>query len=251
MHKLLFLSLLMATGGEALTRDEVAGLKRKLLAVAAALGQPPTGYVKEQEAFDLPTASYLQKTKDPGKSDRRDWVSPSMTARFTGGERRIEEKSQDQLKKESEKKIAEAMAKGDYQAIGKITEEIQRQAGRTQLAVAEARKDPIALRIGLNALEGQTVDPDAVVFEKAGVIALLVDTEEEKASRLLVLFDPVALKETKTLSRVDLRQPDGGVSRKTAVYNARVELTGPAAEIKSWARRMNTGTALGQIDSGR
>lgn len=38
-----------------LTRDEVTVIKRKLMAVAEALGQPPAGYAKEDESFYLPT----------------------------------------------------------------------------------------------------------------------------------------------------------------------------------------------------
>jgi hypothetical protein len=38
-----------------LTRDEVTVIKRKLTAVAEALGQPPAGYGREDESFNLPT----------------------------------------------------------------------------------------------------------------------------------------------------------------------------------------------------
>ncbi len=229
-----------------LTRDEVAGLKKKLVAVAAAVGQPPAGYAKDDENFNLPTEAYTQKP-----SGKYNWVAPSMTSRFSGGGEKKAKKSQRQIQKEYEKKMAEAMAKGDYEALGTLGQEVQKQAGQAHLAEVEGRKDPIDMRVGLNTYQSQTIDPDAVVFEKPGVIALLVDTKEENRNRLLIFFDPVALKETKTLSRVDFKQPEGGVSKKTAVYNATVEFTGPAAEIKAWAAKINAGAVLGQIDSGR
>jgi len=254
MYRLLLIILLatiiptaaLAQEQSVLTRDEVALFKKKLVAVLAAVGQPPAGYTPEDEHFNLPTEAYQQK-----RSGRYDWVSPSVTSRFGGGGEKKAKESQEQLGQEFEKKMAQAMAKGDYEAIAKLAEEMQKKAGQAHLAEVEGRKVPIELQITLNTSQRQTIDPDMVVFEKSGVIALIVDKKDEKRNRLLVFFDPVALKETKTLSRVDFKQPEGGVVKKTAVLNATIEISGPAAEIKAWAQRINTGLILGQIDSGR
>ena len=229
-----------------LTRDEVGALKKKLVAVVNAMGQPPAGYAKEEERFNLPTETSM--VKEPGKFQ---WVTPSMSARFSGGGAKNARKSQEQLQEEYQKKIAEAIAKGNYEAMGKLAEEMQKKAGEAQLAEVEGKRDPIDLQVMLNTYQTHTLDSDMVVLEKSGVIALIVDNRNEKKNRLIVLFDPVALKETKTLSRAELKQPKEGVSKKNTVLNAAIELVGPAAETKAWVKQINTGAVLGQIDSGR
>ena len=229
-----------------LTRDEVTGLKKKLVAVSNAMGQPPAGYAKEDEQFNLPTEVY--KKEGSGKYQ---WVTPSMTSRFSGGGEKKAKKSQEQLQQDYEKKMAEAMAKGNYQEMAQLAQEMQKKAGEAHLAEVEGRKVPIEIHIMLNTYENQTLDSDMIVFEKPGVIALITDNKDENKNRLIVCFDPVTLKETKTLSRLEFNQPEDGVSKKTAVLNATIEIIGPAAEINTWAKQINTGAVLGQIDSDR
>ncbi|HLA51170.1 MAG TPA: hypothetical protein VJZ92_02850 [Thermodesulfobacteriota bacterium] len=63
-----------------LTRDEVVVVKKKLVAIFSSLGDAPTGYVKENEDFNLPTEFY--KNRDSGK------ISPihaSASQRFGEG----------------------------------------------------------------------------------------------------------------------------------------------------------------------
>ena len=227
-----------------LTRDEVGGLKKKLIAVVNAMGQPPSGYVKEDEQFNLPTEVYQK-----GNAGRYEWVTPSMTSRFSSGAEKKAKKSEEQLQKEYEKKVAEAIAKGNYEEMGKLAEEMQKKAGEAQLAEIEGRKVPIEIRIMLNSYETQTLDSDMIVLEKPGVIALIVDYKDENKNRLIICFDPVTLKETKTLSRMELKQPNDGVSKKTAVLNARIEIIGPAAETEAWVKQIDTNAVLGQIDT--
>ena len=229
-----------------LTRDEVGVLKKKLIAVVNAMGQPPSGYVKEEEQFYLPTEVYKK-----GNTGKYEWVTPSMTARFSGEGEKMARKSGEQLQKEYEKKVAEAIAKGNYEEMGKLAEEMQKKVGEAQLAAVEGRKVPIEIRIMLNTYQTQTLDSDMIVLEKPGVIGLIVDYKDENKNRLIVCFDPVTLKETKTLSRMELKQPDDGVSEKTAVLNATIEIVGPASEIKAWAKKINIGAVLAQIDSSR
>jgi hypothetical protein len=135
--------------------------------------------------------------------------------------------------------------------MGQLVEEMQKKAGEAQLAEVEGKRDPIELNVRLNTHQTQTLDSDMIVLEKPGIIALIADNRDEKKNRLLVLFDPEVLKDTKTLSRVELKQPKEGVSKKNTVLNAIVELVGPAAETKAWVKQINFGAVLGQIDANR
>jgi len=223
----------------------VAVIKKKLSNVFDALGQPPAGYAKERESFNLPTEA--SKNRDTG----RYYLIGASATRDFGTEKSAESAGKD-LSKEYEKKILEAQAKGDYEAIGKLSQEMQQKAGKIQLDAVESRKEPIHVNVNFNASSGATIDPDMVVFEKPGVIALRTVNELKSGNEYLhVYFDPVSLKNTKQLSRVDLKQPEGGISKRTGVLSATIQLSGPTSEIEPWAKRIDAGKVLAQIDGAK
>lgn len=228
-----------------LTRDEVTVVKRKLTAVADALGQP-AGYAKEEESFGLPTETYKMQNSGAFQA-----VSASAHFRFGSGSEKKAKKSQKDMESEYKKKMMEAQAKGDYQEMSKIAQEMQQKSGKAQLDAESAKKEPVEVNIRLNPNSGQNIDPDAVVFEKPGVIALKFKSgDDDEKLRIIVYFDPVHLKDTKTLSRVEMfDKQDKGVTSKTTVRNATIEMTGPAATVEAWAKAIATGKVLGQIDA--
>ena len=238
----LFPGISLAQNSVPYTRDEVATLKKKVVNALDAVGQPPAGYAKERENFNLPT--------DASKNHDSGLFYPA----YGGGSRtfgadKSAEKSEKDLQKDYEKKIAEAQAKGDYQAIAKLAQEMQQKAGQMQLKKIEGKKVPIEIHVNINSNSGEAIDPDAVLFERTGVIALKEknDGDEEK-SRVRIFFDPVNLKDTKQLSKVDMKMPEKGVSSKTSVYNITIEFNGPTAEIEAWAKKIESGKVLAQID---
>jgi hypothetical protein len=227
---------------KSLTRDEVSVIKKKLVAVFEALGQP-AGYSVERDDFNLPTEAY--KNSNSGKYNL---INSSASRRF-GTQKKTDEENKD-LQKEYQKKVAEAQAKGDYAAMSKLALEMQQKAGAMQLKASETHKDPIEVYVHLNSNPGAVIDPDAVVFEHPGVIALKSNVENG-AERIAIYFDPVSLRETKQLSRVDLKTPEDGVARRTLVLNATVDITGPIAEIEPWAKKVDVKKVLSQIDAGK
>ena len=238
----LFLGIAVAQNSVPYTRDEVATLKKKLVSALDAVGQPPAGYAKEKENFSLPT--------DANKEHDSGLFYPAYgSVDRTYGSDKAGQKSEKDFEKEYQKKVAEAQAKGDYQAIAKLAQEMQQKSGEMQLKKLEGKKVPIEIRVHINSNGGEAIDPDGVLFERAGVIALKEknDATDEK-SRVRVFFDPVSLKDTKQLSKVDMKMPEKGVSSKTAVYNITIEFDGPTAEIEAWAKKLETGKVLAQID---
>jgi hypothetical protein len=224
------------------TRDEVSIVKKKLVSTLDAVGQPPEGYAKERENFNLPTEA--RKNRESGL-----FHPVYGSAERTFGSEKSAQKSEKDLQKEYEKKISEAQAKGDYQAITKLSQEMQQKAAQAQLKNVAGKKNPIHIRIQTNSNPGATIDPDAVLFEKTGVIALKEKNDgTDELGRVRVFFDPINLKNTKQLSRVDMKTPEKGVSSKTAVYNITIELSGPIADIEAWAQKIETGKVLAQID---
>jgi len=241
---LVVLTMEVRSQSNALTRDEVSVVKKKLVAVLEALGQPPKGYVKEDEDFGLPTETY--KNSNSGLYQP---VYASARVKFGGGS----EKLQKQTEKESQdyqKKIAEAQAKGDYETVMKLAQEMQKRAGETQVKMIDASKELINVSVNFNSNPGQTIDPDAVVFEKPGAIGLrFKENEAQEKIRIVVYFDPVSLKDTKQLSTVNFAMPENGVKNKTAVLNVSVEFTGPTSEVEKWAKAISTTKVTAQIDS--
>ena len=240
--------LFLATGDartqdeKSLTRDEVSVIKKKLVAVLEALGQP-AGYSVEHEGFNLPTEAY----KTPNNS-KYNLISASADRKF-GTEKKTEDESKD-IQKEYQKKVAEAQAKGDYAAMSKLAMEMQQKAGALQLKATETHKEPIQVNVWLNSNPNAVIDPDAVVFEHPGVIALKSNAENG-TERIAVYFDPVSLRETKQLSRVDLKQPEDGVARRTLVLSVSLEVTGPVPEIEPWVKKVDSKKVLSQIDPGK
>jgi hypothetical protein len=252
MHRsfsLLFIPVLfLAAGGaraqdeKSLTRDEVSVIKKKLVAALDALGQP-AGYSIEHEDFNLPTEAYKNST-----SGKYNLIGASASRRF-GTQKKTEEESKD-LQKEYQKKIAEAQAKGDYAAMSTLAQEMQQKAGAMQLKATETQKEPIQVTVSLNSNPNAVIDPDAVVFEHPGVIALKSNAENG-TERIAVYCDPVSLRETKQLSRVDLKQPEDGVARRTLVLSVSLEVTGPVPEIEPWVKKVDSKKVLSQIDPGK
>jgi hypothetical protein len=227
---------------KSLTRDEVSVIKKKMVAAFEALGQPP-GYSLEHENYNLPTEAYKNS-----RTDKYNLINASADRRF-GTQKKTEDENKD-LQKEYQKKMAEAQAKGDYVALSKLATEMQQKAGQMQLKATESHKEPIEVSVRLNNNPGAVIDPDAVVFEHHGVIALKSNVENG-TERIAVYFDPVALKETKQLSRVDLKQPEDGVAKRTLVMNVSIEVSGPPAEIEPWVKKVDVSKVLAQIDSGK
>jgi hypothetical protein len=144
--------------------------------------------------------------------------------------------------------MLEAQAKGDYQEMAKLGQEMTQKIGQLSLKTEESKKEPINIQVNVNGGGGESIDPDAVVHEQSGVIALKALDGTPEKGRVKVYFDPLALKETKQLSKVTLTYPEKGVAKRTTVLHAVIELTGPAAEIEAWAKKIDFKKVLTQID---
>ena len=230
---------------QSLNRAEVTTIKRKLVAVIEALGSPPTGYVKADESFNLPTS--ISPMQGGGNYYP---VSASASLRFDGGADKMSKQSEADLEAEYRKKMLEAQATGNYQAMSEMAQEMTKKMSQAQLDAENARRDPIRVDLHLNSNPGATIDPDAVVFERPGVIALKNKVGgDDQQLQVVVYCDPVKLKETETLSRVDLSvNPDPGVKTKTTIRHLAIEMTGPKDVVEEWSKKIDTQKVLAQID---
>jgi hypothetical protein len=226
---------ILADGGvdEPVARDEALVIKNNLRAVLDGLGAPPTGYAKAKEIFDLPTAMGLDE------ATRRFWLSEaSAVFEFTRG------LNSEQLGQELQKKIMAAQAKGDYAEIQRLSTEVQ----QTMMSAMDAETSKVTVDITLNQRAHQTIDPEGVVWELPGAIALRVENNEPNSARIMLAFDPKALADTKSLSLVSLGESfNESAAAKIAVRTIVVELTGPDAVVTEWAQSVDKGRILGLV----
>lgn len=228
-----------------LTREEVTVFKKKLVTVLDALGLPPAGFAKQKDDFNLPTQFYLEKGKLVSNQ-------ASATRKFAIKGVKDAEAANKQAGVDYQKKVLEAQAKGDYQEMARVMQEMQQKTSQTALAGVKAqdeKKLPIEVKVELNGADYRTIDPDMVVVEKEGVLALKTQQGEEgdPQETVTIFFQPVLLKDTKTLSLVDIKT--GPVPAKTSVSSISIELEGAAAEVEAWAKRVDFKKVLAQIDA--
>ena len=94
--------------------------------------------------------------------------------------------------------------KGDAEAITKLTQEYQAMIASIQLQAANAsasHKEPIVIDIRLNQYQTAAIDPDGVVLRNR-VSSPWPKNPTGRTWPGALLFDPIALKQTETLSQV-------------------------------------------------
>ena len=226
-----------------LDRNEVAGIKQKLVTVQKALGGEPEGYTLESEDFNLPTDF------NPAQVGKFWPITSSVSLRFGDKVSKDGQASVEQATANFQAKYAAAIASGDYEAMEKMMVEIQTVSQQAAAAAMEPQKQPMTVYVQFNMGGGTGIDPDAVVFEKAGVIAIRKKNLNDEHGTLWVYIDPVALKDTGKLSRIDMNTPHDGVTKKTGVFNITIQADGTLSDVEAWAHKMDTDTMLSVIDS--
>ena len=228
-------ALVMADGDgdtDAVARDEALALKTTLKAALAALGAPPAEYEQAKEDYDLPTEMGVDK------KTKTFWLSQTdADYEFTAG------MSGEKMAQEYQKKMAAAQTKGDIAEIQKLSMELQQKMG--QAMGTEMTK--IKVQISLNRDPYQTIDPEGVLWEAPGAIALKTGVEGDNIEAMLV-FDPKGLADTTKISKITLNDTVRAPARtKTAVRSIVIELKGPEAAVTEWAQHCDKGKMLALI----
>ena len=142
----------------------------------------------------------------------------------------------------------EAQAKGDFQSMGALTQQIQAKA--MQQAMANQNNTPITINAYANDGSSGTIDPDSVFEDGVGFIAIKAANGSESSGQEKIdfYFDPVALKDAEKIASFDLggnlRVPD-----KLALTSIRIEITG--APVEAIAKQLKTGEVLKRLTEKR
>jgi hypothetical protein len=235
-----------AQDSTSLNRSEVAAIKAKLVTVQKAMGAEPDGYIrKEEDSFYLPTDF------NPAQNGKFWPITSSVQMRFTDRGSVEGAASIEKLQEEFMAKYAAALASGNAEAIEKMVEQMtQMQAATVAAAVAPpAKKDDMQVNVQLNMNPVVGIDPDAVVLEQPGVIALRrKDDPSGTKGQVTVYLDPVALAATEELAKIELRTADDGVTNRSGVFHVVIQIDGALADIEPWVESFDYPAMLGVFD---
>jgi len=240
-----FLALVLSgTAGAqstSLTRSEVTAIRAKLVAVQQAMGADPAGYLKESEDFNLPTDFNAAK-------DGKFWpITSSIRLRYTDKASSEGQANAEKALEEFQAKYAAAAASGNVEALTKMTQDLQKM--QAAALTPPVKKEPLDVNVELNHQPTVGIDPAAVVLEKAGVIALRDKEVSRDTGSVTVYVDPVALKNSSDLAKIELQTADDGVGNKIGVYHVVIQLNGSVADAEAWAKSFDYGAILGAIDA--
>jgi len=240
-----FLALVLSgTAGAqstSLTRSEVTAIRAKLVAVQQAMGADPAGYLKESEDFNLPTDFNAAK-------DGKFWpITSSIRLRYTDKASSEGQANAEKALEEFQAKYAAAAASGNVEALTKMTQDLQKM--QAAALTPPVKKEPLDVNVELNQQPTVGIDPAAVVLEKAGVIALRDKEVSRDTGSVTVYVDPVALKNSSDLAKIELQTADDGVGNKIGVYHVVIQLNGSVADAEAWAKSFDYGAILGAIDA--
>lgn len=221
-----------------LNRAEVAAVKAKLVAVQQAMGGEPDGYALESEDFGLPT------NFNPAQGGKYWPITSNVSIYYTDKAALQAEENAEQMSADFEQRYIAAVSSGNQAAANAMIAEMM----QAQSAAGSSRKENMHVNIQFNMNPYAGIDPDGVLFEKPGVIALKGNEKPDEVGQVAVYFDPVALRETETLSSIELRTPEGGVSNRSGVFNVTVTINGTMADAEALAREIDVGAVLAVID---
>jgi hypothetical protein len=223
----------------ALTRTEVTAIRAKLVTVQQAMGEP-TGYLKESEDFNLPTDF------NPAEGGKYWPITSGISMRFTDRGAAEGVANAQKAAEDFQAKYLAAIASGDAAAMEKAMQELQ----RLQMAALTPTtpKEPLQAYVQFNMNPSVGIDPEAVVLEKPGVIALRDKQLNSDKGQVTVYLDPVALKATQELAKFELRTDQNGVGNRTGLYHIVIQANGALTDLEPWIEGFDYAAMLGVID---
>lgn len=217
-------------------RDDLAGLKKDVETAVAAIPKPQAPYGKANEHWDLP--SYTCKDQAGFRPVELDYTSTWNT-----------DVSMQKLGEQYQKELMAAQAKGDYEAMTKISQKMQ--AAAMAAASSNVGKSPIDINLTVNTSDARTIDPDSVIRDGEGFIAVRTNKDPTSGNESISMyFDPVALKNAHQLARFDL-SGDFRVQDKLALLSYRVDMSGPAAPLERIIKDIDVSKVLGTLTADR
>ena len=216
-------------------RDDLTSLKKNLETAIAAIPEPKAPYSKANQNWNLP--GYTCQDKSGMRP-----IDVSYTAEYNT------EGASQKLAQEYQKQLMAAEAKGDYESVMKITQEMQSRV-MSQASATQGLSE-IQIRVDANTAGSGTIDPDAVMRDGEGFIALRNSKDGSGNEQVSIWFDPVALKNAHQLASFDMNG-DYRVDSKLALWSIEVSLSGPASFLDDMVKNIDAAKVLGTLTTSR
>ena len=219
-----------------LMRDDLAGLKKKVEIALSAVPKPKSPYAKANESWSLP--SYACKDKSGQRPLDLSYNSTWNT-----------DASMQKMGMDYQKQIMAAEAAGNYQEVMKITQKMQARA----MAQASANQGmpPLEINLSVNTGDANTIDPDSVIRDGRGFIAIRTNKDRISGNEnISIFFDPVALKDAHQLASFDL-SGDYRVPAKLSLLSLRIDMSGPSNILEPIVKEIDVGSVLGTLTTER
>jgi hypothetical protein len=240
----LLLTVTTAAQETSLNRSEVTAIRAKLVTVQGAMGADPAGYIKESEDFNLPT------NFNPASGGKFWPITSSISLSYTDRATVEGTANLEQAAAEFEAKYAAALATGNPTVITQMVEEMTRMQTQAMAAAMSpaAKKVPMNVYVQFNMNPSVSIDPEAIVLERPGVIVLRDKELTSDEGNVNVYIDPVVLAATEELSQFELRTAQDGVGNKTGIYHIVISANGSVPDIEAWVQSFDFDAMMGVFD---
>lgn len=218
-------------------RSDLVTIKKHVETIISALGTPPAPYAKENENWQLPTYACQGKVGFQPVIVR---YSMSLT---TDAQQKI-------VAADYQKKLMAAEASGNMQEVMQLAQQAQQKA--LQQAAVNQNNEPINVDVSVNDLgASMTIDPDAVLRDGAGFIALRQPNNDASSGKEEVdmFFDKVILKNAHEIA--SFGEPNAVVPTRLDMICARININGPKAQVENMVKHLSAGAVLGQLGEKR
>lgn len=215
-------------------RADMVTLKSHMEKILAAVGSLPAPYTRKNDNWQLPAYACRDKTGfEP--------ISVRYTGEFSS------DQSQEKVQQAYQKKMLAAEASGNYAAMAKIARQMQT-AMMAASAAAQAAT-PVDITIIANGSGADTIDPDSVLRDGPGFIALRQQGGNANDETATVYFDKVQLKNAHQLASFDLG--NWLAPAKLSLINMAIRIQGSRANVERFVKQIDAQAVLGQLTAQR
>lgn len=216
-------------------RADMVTLKDHMKKVLDAVGSMPVPYARKNDNWQLPASACRGK-----RGFQPIFVEYS-------GEFSVEQNA-DKLQQEYQKKILAAEASGNYQEISKLAAQMQTAVMASSVAAQAAT--PVDITIMANRGGEGSIDPDSVVRDGPGFIALRQQGGNDSNETVIMYFDKVQLKNAHQLASYNL-DGDWRVPAKLSLVDMKIQITGSKANVERLVKQIDAAAVLSQLSAKR
>lgn len=215
-------------------RADMVTLKAHMAKVLAAIGSLPAPYARINDDWQLPASACR---------DKNGFVP--IAVRYSGTF--SAEQNQDAIQAAYQKKMAAAEASGNYAAMATLAQQMQ--AAVIAASASSQAATPVDITIVANGFEQGTIDPDSVLRDGPGFLALRQQGGNADNETVTVYFDKVQLKNAHQLASFNFGR--WLVPAKLSLISMTIQIQGAKANVERLVKQIDAQAVLSQLSAER